>query len=440
MRGLCLCFTLPEAKGWGRRETVGFPTKIEMFLQYFRKRHYNTLTSAINITINMAGTPIMNSVNESPSVVKAGAPAVPPAPPSLKGAKKSNKKAGEPVVTSAPPCVNKSTKKEKKPKLTTVESSPAEESTGEPVKKEKKPTLPAKYNKLMVFGFWLIETLHKKDLISDRDGALSSLNTFASVNDQIAFLNSFFDDFKSSQKLFKSIIRNHFKISKPKTTKPSKLNSPTTLSDKPKRGRKKIIKNNSSDHNNELIHSLVHAANAGVVLDETTKVVVDTIEIKVDEVDTKLKRKNTKKQKNEESKEPVEVEPVEKVVKDKKVKETKEKTKTNKKAKEVVVEPELESEPVEKVVKDKKVKETKEKKTNKKTKEVVVEPEPETESVVENNTNNDEDEDEDDEVEVEVSPFVFENKNYLIDVNNVLYDTETYEPIGKFHDNSIIPM
>jgi hypothetical protein len=209
----------------------------------------------------MAGTPIMNTATESPSVVNENKVKT----------KKSNKKAGEPVVTSAPPSldgVNKSTKKEKKPKLTPVESSPAEESTGEPVKKEKKPTLPAKYNKLMVFGFWLIETLHKKDLISDRDGALSSLNTFASVNDQIAFLNSFFDDFKSSQKLFKSIIRNHFKTSKPKTPKQPKPNaSPTTLSDKPKRGRKKIIKNNSSDHNNELIHSLVHslvhAANAG---------------------------------------------------------------------------------------------------------------------------------------------------------------------------------
>ena len=116
------------------------------------------------------------------------------------------------------------------------------------VKKDKpKKNLPAKYNKLMVFGYWLIENISKNNVNfaahrpSDsvtqntpnaseplgssellnlyRDMAFQQLQMFSTLSDQVLMFENFFGDFKSTQKIMRAAIRVHNKPPKQKKTK-----------------------------------------------------------------------------------------------------------------------------------------------------------------------------------------------------------------------------
>jgi len=50
----------------------------------------------------------------------------------------------------------------------------------------------------------------------------------------------------------------------------------------------------------------------------------------------------------------------------------------------------------------------------------------------------DEEPEEEDEDEVEVSHFELDGKKYLIDTNNVLYDVDTFDQIGRLVNNKIV--
>ena len=47
---------------------------------------------------------------------------------------------------------------------------------------------------------------------------------------------------------------------------------------------------------------------------------------------------------------------------------------------------------------------------------------------------------EEEEDEVEVSPFEFDGKKYFIDSDNVIYDVDTFEQIGRLVENKIVQL
>jgi hypothetical protein len=281
-------------------------------------------------------------------------------------------------------------------------------------KKEKKEikNLPGKYNKFMVFGFWLIENLHNNDIINDKNIAYEKLALLASLPDQIMFFKNYFEEFKSTQKLMKSTIRSH---NKPKKVKTPKVVDPDYVPKK--RGRKpKNATLPLPDKEEQLIADLVAAAQ--------TSTQPQPVE--------KPKRKYNRKNKNTTEPEP-----------------------------EPVVEPEPEPESVvepEPVEKPKRKYNRKNKNTTEP--EPVVEPQPESPvhiTVVESNPDtistphndnididisdiDNDNSDNDSEVELEVEPFSFDGKDYYIDANFNLYDTNTFLIIGRFIHNSIVSL
>lgn len=152
-------------------------------------------------------------------------------------------------------------------------------------KKPKKLALPAKYSKFMVFGYWFVENLNKKELLNDdqKQDAFNMLSLFATVPDQVMTYQTFMDDFKVLQKNIKTTVRQHEKAMKPK--KPKAVKQPKTtdgVEGEKKRGRKKKVVTDTTDPQQQLIQDLVNAANSDSDSSTTQK----------------PKRKYTKKNKN----------------------------------------------------------------------------------------------------------------------------------------------
>ena len=88
--------------------------------------------------------------------------------------------------------------------------------------------LPAKYEKFIVFSYWLSEKM-KTDETND---FAKMTNIFSNVNDQMEFIDGFFEDYKIVQKTYKKGLRERAKESKPKPP-------PKEPKEQKKRGRKK---------------------------------------------------------------------------------------------------------------------------------------------------------------------------------------------------------
>ena len=158
-------------------------------------------------------------------------------------------------------------------------------------KKPKKPFLSAKYSKFMVFGYWLIENLNKKDLISDLDEAYKQIEMFSEVPDQIALYKNFVDDeFKVAQKAMKTLVRNHQKELKQQEKKEAKAKAKVEVVgvEKKKRGRK-AKPQPLPDEQEQLIADLVAAAQGSD--EELVEVPVEVVE--------KPKRKYNRKAKED---------------------------------------------------------------------------------------------------------------------------------------------
>ncbi len=278
-----------------------------------------------------------------------------------------------------------------------------------------KRTLPAKFNKFMVYGYWLANQLKSRELINEEvyNTIVKQQNMFDSVEAQTESFETFLEEFKSANKTMKQEVRSH---NKPKKVKKEKVVDPDAP--KAKRGRKKKVVEDNLTPEEKLVEEIVSAAHS------------ETIEKPVVEETTKKVRKSKKEKVEEPIEQPVEEvveqvveQPVEEVVeeKPKKVRKSK-KTKTEDIVEELKVE-----EP--KVEEEKPKKQTRAAPAKKSKKEKEPEIAPATPELKEEPIENDEEE------EIETTIIVQDGVEYLVDQNNVVYHRTNFDEIGVYDPN-----
>ena len=239
-------------------------------------------------------------------------------------------------------------------------------------KKPRKPTLAAKYSKVVIANYSIIQMLHSKGLLSDEgvETAYSEIKLFDSVDDQTAFYESFNTSLKDTGKTMKKFVTQRLKP--PKAPRAKKETKPRT---------KKTDKV-ADDTKVDVVAQLVEAANAPMSPPRQA-------EAKAPDAPVKAKKPRAKK--------------VAEVV----APQTPEKN-------EVVAEVKAPDAPV---------KEKKEKKPRAK-KEVA--PPPPTPPVQEEVEEEEEDE------EIHTQEIIIGDTTYLIDGDNNIYSVETHDHIGTF--------
>jgi hypothetical protein len=287
-------------------------------------------------------------------------------------------------------------------------------------KAPRKPTLPAKYSKMLVFGYSLVESLRAKGIFSDElvDQVFNELHLMSSLDEQVSYYENVLSQAGANAKVMKKFIAAKNKpVKEPKVRKPRAKKSVTVQSD-------------ASDE--DVIQNLVDAARdvapkAKKPRKNAKKVDADeepVVEAEVPVVEPKTKKPKAKKVDTPEVSTLVEttVEPKEKAKakaepKEKAKAEPKEKAKAEPKEK-AKVEPKekAKAEPKEKA----KV-EPKEKKTKAEPK-AKVQPEP----VVQDNADDD-----DDEEEILTKETSIDGVAFLIDQHNNLYNPVSHEFVRK---------
>ena len=286
-----------------------------------------------------------------------------------------------------------------------------------------KRTLPAKFNKFMVYGYWLANQLKSRELINEEvyNTIVKQQNMFDSVEVQTESFETFLEEFKSANKTMKQEVRTH---NKPKKVKKEKVVDPDAP--KAKRGRKKKVVEDNLTPEEKLVEEIVSAAHS------------ETIEKPVVEETTKKVRKSKKEKVEEPIEQPIEEvveqpieevveQPIEEVVeeKPKKVRKSK-KTKTE----DVVEEPKVEEPKVEEPkVEEKPKKQSRAAPAKKSKKEKEPEIAPVTPELKEEPIENDEDE------EIETTIIVQDGVEYLVDQNNVVYHRTNFDEIGVYDPN-----
>lgn len=271
-----------------------------------------------------------------------------------------------------------------------------------------KRTLPAKFNKFMVYGYWLANQLKSRELINEEvyNTIVKQQSMFDSVETQSEGFETFLEEFKSANKSMKQEVRTH---NKPKKVKKEKVVDPDAP--KAKRGRKKKVVEDNLTPEEKLVEEIVSAAHS------------ETIEKPVVEETTKKVRKSKKEKVEEVVEQPVEevVEPVvEEVVVEEKPKKVRKSKKT--KTEEVVEEPKVEEPKVE----EKPKKQTRAAPAKKSKKEKEPEIAPVTPELKEEPIENDENE------EIETTIIVQDGVEYLVDQNNVVYHRTNFDEIGVY--------
>ena len=313
-----------------------------------------------------------------------------------------------------------------------------------PVKAPRKPTLPAKLQKFMMFGFAFVAKLQALDLLTTEavDSALDELKLMAPLDEQIAYFGDYLakESVKASNKAMRSWITQKKKPVKapkePKAPKEKKVNEPKLNADgtvkekKPRAKKAVLVATNSGD---DLIANLVDAAQSTTPVQEEKK--------------SKKAKKETKTPVVQETTPLVVETPVglteetAPVVAETKLK----KVKAEKPVKEVKVKADKETKPVKETKPDKPVKETKPvkapkekaekpKKETKAKKETVVDPIPE--PIAEPEPEPEADDDDDD--AIHAREFIFNGTTYLIDTNsNLIYDLLSQDLLGKYDPSSL---
>ena len=271
----------------------------------------------------------------------------------------------------------------------------------------KKPTLSAKYFKLMEFGYGLVRSLESNGILS-ADGvesAFSELKLMSSVDEQTVFYENCIAQSSNTGKLMKKFIALRNKPpSKPRTKKS------VDLADKKPRSKKSARVENDSE--NDLVNQLVSAANAVENIPITDNISAEISTTSNEPKVTESKTLSTKEAKALAAKEAKDAKALAakeakdakalaaKEAKDAKALAAKESKSTSKKVKKTKVEEEV-------VVK-----------------EVVVVEEVEDEE--------DEEEEEEEEEEIHTREFSLNGKDYLIDEQDIIYSIETHESIGLY--------
>jgi len=119
-------------------------------------------------------------------------------------------------------------------------------------KKPRNPTLAAKYSKVVIANYSIIQMLHSKGLLSDEgvETAYSEIKLFDSVDEQTAFYESFNTSLKDTGKTMKKFVTQRLKP--PKAPRAKKETKPRT---------KKTDKV-ADDTKVDVVAQLVEAANA----------------------------------------------------------------------------------------------------------------------------------------------------------------------------------
>jgi len=256
-------------------------------------------------------------------------------------------------------------------------------------KAPRKPTLPAKYSKMLVFGYTLTESLRAKGVFTDDlvDQVFEELRLMSTLDDQVSYYESVVSQAGAQAKVMKKFVAAKNKpVKEPKVRKPRVKKTVTVQSD-------------ASD--DDVIQGLVDAARD------------------LDKPKEKKPRKNAKKSVEVPAEAPSEVPsevPVESKVKAKKEPKVKAEKEPKVKAEK---EPKVkaEKEPKAKAEKEPKVKAEKEPKV-KAEKKSKAEPLPSSPAPLDQQHDNDDDDDE----EILTKEITIDGTLFLIDQNNCLYN------------------
>ena len=312
----------------------------------------------------------------------------------------------------------------------------------------KKPTLSAKYFKLMEFGYCLVRSLESNGILS-ADGvesAFSELKLMSSVDEQTVFYENCVAQSSNTGKLMKKFIALRNKPpSKPRTKKS------VDPADKKPRSKKSARVENDSE--NDLVTQLVSAANAVENIPITDNISAEISTTSNEPKVTESKTLSTKEAKTLADKEAKDAKDA-KALAAKELKESK--ALAAKEAKDAKVLAAKEAKDAKalaaKEAKDakalaaKELKESKSKSTSTKVKktnaeevavveEVVVEEVVVEEVVVEEVVVEEvvvEDDEDEDEEEIHTTEFSLNGKNYLIDEQDIIYSIDTHESIGLY--------
>jgi hypothetical protein len=291
----------------------------------------------------------------------------------------------------------------------------------------KKPSLPAKYNKFMSFGFWF---LNKMDA-TVRDQLFPELKLFSTIEDQSAFFQSYLDEATASNKIMRKTVAAFHKPPKVRAEKKSRKSSKPVAAESDDLIAKLIADANGSTEpasGDAPVQEKPKKSRKSTKKTEepaTTTSDVAAADAPVQEKPKKSTKKSTKK-----AEEPVTTtEPVaaDAPVQEKPKKATK---KSTKKAEEPTTTTTTDAPAVAPVadapVQEKPKKATK--KSTKKTEEPVAAP---TEPVAQD--------DDSDEIQTRIVT-IDGGKQYLIDSEYNLYDINSHEQIGKFDPETNQPI
>ena len=101
-------------------------------------------------------------------------------------------------------------------------------------KAPRKPTLPAKYSKMLVFGYTLAESLRAKGVLSDElvDQVFDELRLMSTLDDQVSYYESVVSQAGANAKVMKKFIAAKNKpVKEPKVRKPRAKKTVTVQSD-----------------------------------------------------------------------------------------------------------------------------------------------------------------------------------------------------------------
>ena len=132
-------------------------------------------------------------------------------------------------------------------------------------KKEKKPTLSAKYSKFLVFGYGFVKSLESQGVISAEgvETAFAELKLMSSVEEQTQLYESFLAQSKETGKVMRKFITLRNKPPKapkaPRAKKTAKKSESSDADEKKPRAKKTSRVENDSE--NDLVSQIVTAAN-----------------------------------------------------------------------------------------------------------------------------------------------------------------------------------
>ena len=292
----------------------------------------------------------------------------------------------------------------------------------------KKPSLPAKYNKFMSFGFWF---LNKMDA-TVRDQLFPELKLFSTIEDQSAFFQTYLDEASASNKIMRKTVAAFHKPPKVRAEKKSRKSSKPVAAESDDLIAKLIADANGSTEPASGDAPVQEKPKKSRKSTKKTEEPATTTDVAAADAPVQEKPKKSTKKSTKKAEEPVTTtEPVaaDEPVQEKPKKATK---KSTKKAEEPVAPTTTTTDaPAVAPVADAPVQEKPKKatkKSSKKTEEPVAAP---TEPVAQD--------DDSDEIQTRIVT-IDGGKQYLIDSEYNLYDISSHEQIGKFDPETNQPI